>query len=169
MALPLLHCHPLSLSASPGCGPDRRPTHPPASGPLHPCAQKSPCCPAPPAPWAGPAPPPSADKTPRSRCSSFSGPRHGVHRRCCGSPVTPASRTFPLQPSLGASQVAQQEGVCLPVWEMEKTLVRSLGWEDPLEEEMTIHSSHLAWKIPWTEEPGGYNSSWSQKEPDTFE
>ena len=65
--------------------------------------------------------------------------------------------------------MAQQEGVCLPVWEMEKTLVRSLGWEDPLEEEMTIHSSHLAWKIPWTEEPGGYNSSWSQKEPDTFE
>ena len=39
--------------------------------------------------------------------------------------------------------------------EMEKTQVRSLGWEDPLEEEMTIHSNLLAWKIPWTEEPGG--------------
>ena len=33
--------------------------------------------------------------------------------------------------------------------------VQSLGWEDPLEEEMATHSSLLAWKIPWTEEPGG--------------
>ena len=33
-------------------------------------------------------------------------------------------------------------------------LVASLGWEDPLEEEMAIHSSILAWRIPWTEEPG---------------
>ena len=33
--------------------------------------------------------------------------------------------------------------------------VESLGWEDPLEKEMAIHSSTLAWKIPWTEEPGG--------------
>ena len=32
--------------------------------------------------------------------------------------------------------------------------VQSLGWEDPLEEEMATHSSILAWKIPWTEEPG---------------
>ena len=34
-------------------------------------------------------------------------------------------------------------------------LVRPLGWEDPLEKEMATHSSTLAWKIPWTEEPGG--------------
>ena len=41
---------------------------------------------------------------------------------------------------------------CLPtVWE---TRVRSLGWEDPLEKAMAPHSSTLAWKIPWTEEPG---------------
>ena len=33
--------------------------------------------------------------------------------------------------------------------------VRSLGWEDPLEKEMATHSSTLAWKIPWTEEPDG--------------
>ena len=32
------------------------------------------------------------------------------------------------------------------------------GWKDPLEEEMATHSSILAWKIPWTEEPGGYSS-----------
>ena len=36
----------------------------------------------------------------------------------------------------------------------QETWVRSLGWEDPLEEEMATHSSILAWKIPWTEEPG---------------
>ena len=38
---------------------------------------------------------------------------------------------------------------------MQETWVRFLGWEDPLEKEMAIHSSILAWKIPWTEEPGG--------------
>ena len=37
---------------------------------------------------------------------------------------------------------------------MPETRVRSLGWEDPLEKEMAIHSSSLAWRIPWTEEPG---------------
>ena len=41
-------------------------------------------------------------------------------------------------------------------------LVRSLGQEDPLEEEMATHSSILAWKIPWTERPGGLRSIWSQ-------
>ena len=42
--------------------------------------------------------------------------------------------------------------------EMQETWVQSLGWEDPLEEEMTIHSSILARKIPWTEETGGLQS-----------
>ena len=37
---------------------------------------------------------------------------------------------------------------------MRETRVRSLGWEDPLEKEMAIHSRTIAWKIPWTEEPG---------------
>ena len=36
---------------------------------------------------------------------------------------------------------------------MRETWVQSLGWEDPLEKEMAIHSSTIAWKIPWTEEP----------------
>ena len=40
---------------------------------------------------------------------------------------------------------------CLPA--MRETQVRFLGWEGPLEKEMAIHSSTLAWKIPWTEEP----------------
>ena len=38
---------------------------------------------------------------------------------------------------------------------MQETWVRSLGWEDPLEKEMATHSSILAWRISWTEEPGG--------------
>ena len=42
--------------------------------------------------------------------------------------------------------------------------VQSLGWEDPLEEEMATHSRILAWKIPWTEEPGGVQSTGSQSD-----
>ena len=38
---------------------------------------------------------------------------------------------------------------------MQETQVQSLGWEDPLKEEMVMHSSTLAWRIPWSEEPGG--------------
>ena len=48
---------------------------------------------------------------------------------------------------------------------MRKTRVQSLGRKDPLEKEMAIHSSILAWKIPWTEEPVGY-SPWGRKELD---
>ena len=46
---------------------------------------------------------------------------------------------------------------------MRETRVRSLGWEDPLEKEMAIHSSTIAWKIPWTEEPGRLQSMGSQR------
>ena len=45
---------------------------------------------------------------------------------------------------------------------MQETRVQSLGWEDPLEKEMATHSSTLVWKIPWTEEPGGLQSTGSQ-------
>ena len=49
---------------------------------------------------------------------------------------------------------------------MQDTWVRSLGQEDALEEDMATHSSILAWRIPWTEEPGGLQSlgwqSWTQ-------
>ena len=44
---------------------------------------------------------------------------------------------------------------------MRKTRARSLGWEDPLEKEMAIHSGILAWRIPWMEEPGGLQSTGS--------
>ena len=46
------------------------------------------------------------------------------------------------------------------MWE---TRVRSLGWEDPLEEGMAIHSSILGWRTPWTEEPGGLQSTGLQR------
>ena len=45
---------------------------------------------------------------------------------------------------------------------MQETRVRSLGWEDTLEKEMAVHSSSLAWKIPWTAEPGRLLSMGSQ-------
>ena len=46
---------------------------------------------------------------------------------------------------------------------MQEPWVRSLGWEDPLEKEMAAHSSTLAWKIPWMEEPGRLLSMGSQR------
>ena len=52
------------------------------------------------------------------------------------------------------------------VQETQETWVPSLGQEDPLEEEMATHTSILAWRIPWTEEPGGLQSMGS-KESDT--
>ena len=51
---------------------------------------------------------------------------------------------------------------------MQETWVRSLGWADPLEEGMVTHSSILAWRFPWTKEPGGY-SPCSRKELDMTE
>ena len=46
---------------------------------------------------------------------------------------------------------------------LQETPVRSLGQEDPLEKEMATHSSIVAWRIPWTEEPGGLQSMGSQR------
>ena len=54
----------------------------------------------------------------------------------------------------------------LPMQEPQKTWVQSLAQEDPLEEEMATHSSVLAWKILWTEEPGGLRSMGSQRVKD---
>ena len=54
-----------------------------------------------------------------------------------------------------------KESTC-QLQETPRTRVRSLGWEDPLEKEMVIHSSILAMKIPWTEESGGLQSMESQ-------
>ena len=73
---------------------------------------------------------------------------------------------------LGSSlsfQVAQWQRIHLPMQETEESWVQSLDWEDPLEEEMASHSSILAWKISWTEGPGGLQSMEYQKESDMTE
>ena len=63
-------------------------------------------------------------------------------------------------PFAGASLVAQRIKH-LPA--MQETCVQSRGWEDPLEKEMATHSSILAWRIPWTEEPEGLQSTGLQR------
>ena len=68
-------------------------------------------------------------------------------------------------PSKWAALVAQMVKNPLA---MHKTWVRSLGWEDSLDKGTAIHSSILAWRILWTEEPGG-PQSWAHKESDTTE
>ena len=60
----------------------------------------------------------------------------------------------------GASLVAQ---IVKNLPAMQETQVRSLGWKDPLEKGMASHSNILAWRIPWTEEPGGLQSMTSQR------
>ena len=62
--------------------------------------------------------------------------------------------------SIGASLVSQRVKNLPAMWE---TQVRSLGWEDPLEKGMATHSRILAWRIPWTEEPGGLQSTGSER------
>ena len=59
---------------------------------------------------------------------------------------------------MGASLVAQLVKNLPAMW---KTWVWSLDWEDPLEKGKATHSSTFAWKIPWTEEPGGLQSTGS--------
>ena len=54
------------------------------------------------------------------------------------------------------AQLIVQSVKTLPA--VQETRVRFLGWEDPLEKEMAIHSSNLAWRTPWTEEPGRLQS-----------
>ena len=59
-----------------------------------------------------------------------------------------------------ASLVAQSVKSLPAMWEI---WVQSLGWEEPLEKGMATHSSVLAWRIPWTEEPGGLQSMGSPR------
>ena len=77
-----------------------------------------------------------------------------------GGPAHPSLQDFP---DLGASQVALVVESPPAMQETQETWVRSLGREDPLEEEMATHSSSLAWRIPRTEEPGGLQSVGSQR------
>ena len=61
------------------------------------------------------------------------------------------------------SQVAQWSRICLLMQESQEMRVQSLSQEDPLKEEMSAYSCILAWKISWTEEPGGLQSMGLQR------
>ena len=69
-------------------------------------------------------------------------------------------------PLLSVTSLVAQTVKRLPA--MQVTWVLFLDWEGPLEKEMAIYSSTLAWKIPWMEEPDSY-TPWSRKESDTTE
>ena len=90
-------------------------------------------------------------------CLSLKGSNLSVNSVC------PASIYYPSLRILRGSQVAQWWKVLLPMQETQLTQVWSLGWEDPLEEEMATCSTILAWKIPWTKEPGTLQSMRSQR------
>ena len=75
-------------------------------------------------------------------------------------PIYSGSSLTSLEWSLRASLVVQSVKSLSVMWQ---TCVQSLGWEDPLEKEMANHSSILAWRILWTEEPGGLQSMGSQR------
>ena len=62
-----------------------------------------------------------------------------------------------------ASLITEQVKNLPAIQETQETQVRSLGWDDTLEEEMATHSSTLAWEIPWTREPAGLQSIGSQR------
>ena len=75
---------------------------------------------------------------------------------CCLKGSTILCDLSPRRASLVAQTVKRLPAV-------RETRVQSLGWEDPLEKEIATHSSTLAWKIPWTEEPGRLQSMGSQR------
>ena len=68
-----------------------------------------------------------------------------------------------------ASQGAQWKRIHLPMQDTQEPWVPSLVQEDPMKKEIATHSSILAWKILWTEEPGRLQSPWGCKELDTTE
>ena len=68
---------------------------------------------------------------------------------------------FDLPNSFNFASLVAQMVKRLPA--VRETWVRSLGWEDPMEKAMATHSSNLAWKIPWTEEPDGLQSLGSRR------
>ena len=79
--------------------------------------------------------------------------------RC--SPETTTTSLTGYIPTQNRASLLAQRLKRLPA--MRETWVRSLGQEDPLEKEMSTHSSILAWRIPWTEELGGLQSMGSQR------
>ena len=84
-------------------------------------------------------------------------PDHPLPGACGEEGAFQVSGSLPRGPSLLVVQLVKQPPA------KQEPRVRSLGWEDLLEKEMAIHSSILAWRIPWTEEPGGLQSIESQR------
>ena len=79
---------------------------------------------------------------------------------CQSIGVSALASVLPVNSQDLTSLVAQMVKHLFTMWE---TRVRSLGWDDPLAKEVVTHSGILAWKIPWTEEPGGLQSMGSQR------
>ena len=74
---------------------------------------------------------------------------------------TVASPTLTISPPFFSASLVTQMVKRLPA--MQETQVQSLLWEDPLGKEMANHSIIIAWRIPWTEKPGGLQSKGSQR------
>ena len=96
-------------------------------------------------------------------CVSLSVSKHLTaqpHLRLTPSPrhPQPSMQACPLSQDFPCSSVGKESACSL-----QETQVRSLGEEDPLEKGMATHSSILAWRIPWTEGPGGLQSTGSRK------
>ena len=77
-----------------------------------------------------------------------------------GGAVDPKLKYLLFRDFRRASLVAQRLKRLPAMWEI---WIQCLGWEDPLQKEMATHSSILAWRIPWMEEPGGLQSMGSQR------
>jgi len=73
----------------------------------------------------------------------------------CPTLATPWTTSYQAPPSMGFSRQKYWSGVPL--------LLASIYWDDPLEKGMVTHCSILVWRVPWTEEPGGLQSMWSQR------
>ena len=79
----------------------------------------------------------------------------------CHPTISSSVTPFSSYPQSSAASLVTQVVKNLPA--IRETRVQPLGWEDPLERGMATHSSILAWRIPWTEEPGGLQSMGSQR------
>ena len=90
--------------------------------------------------------------------SSFQDRQHSTYTgECCGQSAIVYVHSYTLDLSHCVAQTVKN------LLAIQETQVQSLGWEDPPEKGMATHSSILAWRIPWTEEPGGPRSMRSQR------
>ena len=85
-----------------------------------------------------------------------------------GRRVSSLARCRPVAPNFWLPQWLSGKRIWSEMQEPQETQVQSLDQEDPLEKKMITHSSILSWRIPWTEELGGYNP-WGRKGSDTTE